>query len=98
MPNPGIGRLALAPPLMFGLIPAIGGYQFVGQGAAEGTALVVVGAFLILSGATMLASAVWLLVSQGRQQFPLWSGGIASRACGCDHLTRAPLFRPDLKA
>jgi hypothetical protein len=63
MPKPSIGRMTLALPLMFGIAPAFGGYQLVGEWAAEGTALLVSGAVLLLSGATMLLSAVWLLVS-----------------------------------
>jgi hypothetical protein len=82
MPKPSIGRMALALPLLFGVAPALGGYHLVGYWAAEGTALVVVGAVLLLSGATMLASAIWLLVSLGHQRFPLWSGGITSLLSG----------------
>jgi hypothetical protein len=82
MPKPNIGRMALALPLLFGVAPALGGYQLVGDWAAEGRALVVVGAVLLLSGATMLASAIWLLVSLGLQRFPLWSGGITSLLSG----------------
>ena len=54
MPKPSIGRMALALPLLLGVAPALGGYQLVGDWAAEGTALVVVGAVLLLSRATML--------------------------------------------
>ena len=82
MPKPNIGRMALALPLLFGVAPALGGYQLVGDWAAEGRALVVVGAVLLLSGATMLASAIWLLVSLGLQRFPLWSGGMTSLLSG----------------
>jgi hypothetical protein len=82
MPKPRIGRIILALPLTFGVVPFFGGYQLVGEWTAEGTALVVSGALLLLSGATMLVSAVWLLVSRGRQRFPLWSGGVASLLSG----------------
>lgn len=77
-----IGRMTLAVPLMFGVVPAFGGYQLVREWAAEGTALIVGGAVLLLSGAIMLVSAVWLLASLGRQRFPLWNGGIASLFAG----------------
>lgn len=82
MPKSSIGRMSLALPLMLGLAPAFGGYQIVREWAAEGALLAVVGAVLLLGGATMLASALWLLVSLGRQRFPLWSGGIASLLSG----------------
>jgi hypothetical protein len=82
MPKPSIGRMALALPLLFGVAPVLVGYQLVGDWAAEGPALVVVGTVLLLSGATMLASAIWILVSLGRQRFPLWSGGITSLLSG----------------
>jgi hypothetical protein len=82
MPKSNIGRMTLALPLMLGVASAFGGYQLVRDWAAEGAALVVVGAVLLLGGATMLASAVWLLVSLGQQRLPLWSGGIASLLSG----------------
>jgi hypothetical protein len=74
--------MTLALPLMFGIVPAVGGYQLLGEWAAEGTALVFSSAVLFLSGAIMLASATWLLVSLGQRQSPLWSGGIASLLSG----------------
>jgi hypothetical protein len=82
MPESKIGRMVLALLLMLGLAPALGGYQLVSDWAAEGAALVVVGAVLLLGGVTILASAVWLLVSLGHRRFPLWSGGIASLLSG----------------
>ena len=75
MPKPSIGRMALALPLLFGVAPALGGYQLVGDWAAEGTALVVVGAVLLLSGATMLASAIWLSCPWGASGFRYGAGG-----------------------
>ena len=82
MTKPRIGRMTLALPLLFGVVPFFGGYQLVGEWTAEGTLLVVSGALLLMSGATMLVSAVWLLASLGRQRFPLWSGGLASLLSG----------------
>jgi len=82
LPKPSIGRMTLALPLVFGVATAFGGYQIVGEWAAEGTPLLVSGAVLLLSGVTMLLSAVWILVSLGRQRFPLWSGGLASLLSG----------------
>jgi hypothetical protein len=74
--------MSLALPLMFGVIPSIAGYQLLREWLAEGTALIVGGALLLLTGATMLASAFLLLVSLGRLLFPLWTGGIASLLSG----------------
>jgi len=82
MSKSNIGRMTLALPLMLGFPFAFGGYQLVSDWAAEGAALVVVGAVILLSGAAMLVSAVWLFVSLGQQQFPLWSGGVASLLSG----------------
>lgn len=70
--------MSLALPLMFGVVPAVGGYQLLSEWAAEGTALVSSSAVLFLSGVTMLVSATWLLVSLGQRQSALWTGGIAS--------------------
>ena len=74
--------MSLALPLVFGVIPSIAGYQLLHEWVAEGTALIVGGALLLLTGATMLASAFLLLVSLGRLRFPLWTGGIASLLSG----------------
>jgi hypothetical protein len=82
MQKPSLGRMTLALPLIFGIFPAFVGYQLLGEWAAEGTPLLVSAVVLLLSGATMLMSAVWLLVSLGRQRLPLWSGGVASLLSG----------------
>lgn len=82
MPKPRIGRMVLALPLMFGVVPAVGGYQLLRDLAAEQTALIFSSAVLFLSGATMLVSAAWLFVSLGQRQFPLLIGGIASLLSG----------------
>ena len=82
MPKSNIGRMTLALPLTFGFVSVFGGYQLVSDWAAEGASLVVVGAGLLLGGAIMLVSAVWLLVSLGHQRLPLCSGGIASLLSG----------------
>ncbi len=77
-----ISRMTLALPLMFGVFPAVGGFQLVGDWVAEATILVASGAVLLLSGATMLVSAAWLLIPLGRHRSPLWSGGVASLLAG----------------
>ncbi len=82
MRKPSLGRMTLALPLMFGIFPAVGGYQILREWAAEGTPLLVSAVVLLLSGATMLLSAVWLLASLGRRRFPLWSAGVASLLAG----------------
>ncbi len=74
--------MALALPLMFGVVAVVVGYQIVCDWAEEATVLVASGAVLLLCGATMLASAAWLLVSLGRHRPPLWSGGVASLLAG----------------
>ena len=49
--------MSLALPLVFGAVPSIAGYQLLYEWVAEGTALIVGGALLLLTGATMLSSA-----------------------------------------
>jgi hypothetical protein len=96
MSKPSIGRMALALPLLFfGLLPFFEGYYIVRDWASEGIALVGSGAIELLSGAIMLGSAIWLLVSLGRQRFPLWSGGIATLlSAGAIVLDRLPCSSP----
>lgn len=69
--------MALAVLLLYGIVPLLIGYFILREWAAERTALVVCGALFLVSGATMLLSALWLLVGLGRQRRPLWTGGIA---------------------
>lgn len=96
MPKPSIGRMALALPLLFfGLLPFFEGYYVVREWAAESVTLVASGAVLFLSGAIMLGSAIWLLVSLGHQRFPLWSGGIATLlSAGATIVDRLPCSSP----
>jgi hypothetical protein len=82
MPKPNIGRMGLALLLLYGVVPVVIGCVVVSDWAGERTAPVVCGALLLLSGGTMLASAVWLLVGLGRQWPPLCTGGIASILSG----------------
>jgi hypothetical protein len=70
--------MALALLLLFGIVPLSVGYLILREWTAERTALVVCGALFLISGATMLLSALWLLVGLGRQRLPLWTGGTAT--------------------
>jgi len=72
------GAMALALLLLFGIVPLLAGYLILREWTAERTALVVCGALFLVSGATMLLSALWLLVGLGHQRLPLWTGGIAT--------------------
>ncbi len=78
MPKPSIVRMGLALLLLDGVVPVVLGYIYLREWAAEGTALVICGAIFLLSGLTMIASALRLLVSLGRERLPLLTGGIAS--------------------
>jgi hypothetical protein len=82
MPKPNIGRMGLGLLLLYGVIPVTFGCAYGNDWAAERTALVVCSAVFLLSGGTMLGSAIWLFVSLGRQRLALWTGGIASIVSG----------------
>jgi hypothetical protein len=82
MAKPSIGRMGLALMLLYGVVPVVFGYIVVSDWAAVRAAVIVCGAIFLLSGGTMLASAIWLLVGLGRQRLPLWTGGIASILSG----------------
>jgi hypothetical protein len=81
MPNIKIGRMALALPLLFGLLMVAGGYQIVREWASESNALILTGVLISICGTTMIFSAIWLLATLGRSRFPLWTGGFASLIC-----------------
>ena len=82
MSKPSICRMGLGFLLLYGLIPALIGYFIVRQWAAERTVLAVCAATLLLSGATMLMSALWLLSDLGNQRLPVWTGSIGSILSG----------------
>ncbi len=78
MPKPRIGIAALAVLLLYGIIPLLFAYFILREWAAERTVLVICGVLFLVSGVTMLVSALGLFVSLGRWRKPLWAGGAAS--------------------
>ncbi len=78
MPKRRIGIVALAVLLLYGIWPLLFAWFSLREWAAQTTVLVICGVLFLVSGATMLVSALWLFVSLGRQRTPLWAGGAAS--------------------
>ena len=76
--KPRIAIVALALPLLYGIIPLLFAYIILREWAAERTALIICGVLFLVSGATMLLSAIGLFVSMGGWRKPLWAGGAAS--------------------
>jgi hypothetical protein len=71
-------RMALALPLLYGVVPALLGFLIVFDWGAERKLLGASGAVLLLSGIVMLVSAGRLLVLAGRERLALLTGGAAS--------------------
>lgn len=80
MSKPRTGIVALAVLLLYGVVPLLFAYVILREWAAERTALIICGVLFLVSGTTMLLSALWLFASLGRQRSPLWAGGAASLA------------------
>jgi hypothetical protein len=80
MPKPSIGRMALALPLLFGVAPALGGYQ----GASENVAMVEMRTQLANRKSGIGNPPPTAGASETLSQPPTPSRGILSvNACGC---------------
>jgi hypothetical protein len=78
MSKRSVGRVLLALPLLYGLVPVLVGYLVLRDWAYESAPLVAFGALFLLGGAAMVSSALCLLVTRGRSRRPLWIGGSLS--------------------
>ncbi len=87
MPNIKTGHILRASPLLFGFPMVLGGYQILREWKSESAALIVTGALILLCGAVMMASLIWVLATLGRNRIPLWLGGLSSLVCGAVVLT-----------
>ncbi len=65
----------------------IGGYQILREAESESAALIATGVLILLCGAVMMISLVWVLATLGRERIPLWAGGLSSLVCGAVVLT-----------
>ena len=72
------GIVAVAVPLLYGVIPLLFAYSILRLWTAERTPFVICGVVFLVSGATMLISVLLLFVTWGRWRLPLWAGGAAS--------------------
>jgi hypothetical protein len=75
-----LGNVGLALLLLYGVIPLLFAYFILREWTAERTALVACGVLFLVSGATMLISAILLFTGWGRLRLPLWAGATASLA------------------
>jgi len=60
----------------------LGGYQILREWPSESAALIATGVLILLCGALMMGSLVWVLATLGRNRMPLWLGGLSSLLCG----------------
>ncbi len=77
----GAGMLALFM-LFFGAIYGFGGRDLLREWSAISLALRGCAVLLLLCGIAMVACAVWLLATLGRNARPLWIGGVMTTLCG----------------
>jgi hypothetical protein len=83
VPKSSFAAKAIACVLLYGIVPCLFGFFVLREWRAEGVTLVVAAVAIFLSGATMVACALWILVLWNRQRLLLRIGGLASIVAGC---------------
>ena len=68
--------------LPFGYLIAAAGYQTLGRWSAISTAYAACGALWVVTGMAMMGAGLWVLGSLGRNQIPLWIGGVGAVLSG----------------
>jgi hypothetical protein len=68
--------------LLFGYLIAAAGYQTLRMWQSIGSAFAACGVLWVVTGPAMLGGGLWVLGCLGRNQTPLWIGGVAALLSG----------------
>ncbi|HET8546580.1 MAG TPA: hypothetical protein VFL57_01175 [Bryobacteraceae bacterium] len=87
LPRPKFVRVAgpvvlAALMLLFGYLIAAAGYQALGKWPSISAAFAACVVLWVVAGPAMLIAGLWILGCRGRNQIPLWIGGVAALVSG----------------